>query len=102
MAIGGKKMSDYKLLPSLRPLAIWIGVMVVYCVRLEMKAQEVTLQVFAMVGGFFLFGAALTILVQIVRKKEFGWTMSFVGTLGFGVLLAIVMLSLKKLGLIYQ
>ena len=76
--------------------------MIIYYVRTTMLGREITLPKLAVIGGWFLFGAALTILLQVVRKKEFGWAMSFIGTTGFGLLVAFGMLLLKKAGLIYQ
>lgn len=54
----------------------------------------------AMVGGWFLIGAVGVGIVQLIRRREFGWIGSVVGVVGLAILVAGIILGLKQIGLI--
>jgi len=88
--------------PFFRPLTIVAGIMFVLYIRSAARGNLVTLQKFLLIGAWFLSGAVLISFVQVIRKKEFGWLGSFLGVVGLGLAIALLMLGLKKSGLIYQ
>jgi len=88
--------------PFVRPLLIAAGVMVFYCVRRLGSGQGLALAQFLIVGACFLLGAVLTGFAQLVTKKQFNWVASFLAVLGLSLAVALLMLGLKKAGLIYQ
>jgi len=88
--------------PFFRPLTIVTGIMVFDYVREVARGNTVPLQEFLLIGAWFLSGAVIMSFTQIIRKKEFGWIVSFLGVIGLGITIGLIMIALKKLGLIYQ
>ena len=88
--------------PFFRPLTITVGIMLFYYARETDRGNFVGLPKFLLIGAWFLSGAVIMSFAQIIRNKEFGWLASFLGVIGLGIAMALLMLGLKKLGLIYQ
>ena len=88
--------------PFFRPLTIVVGILAYDYCREAYRGNFIGPQKFLLLGGCFLTGAVILSFAQIVRKKEFGWIASFLGVIGLGIATSLLMLGLKKLGLIYQ
>lgn len=76
--------------------------MIYYFVWSAIKQRPIVTSKVLLIGAWFVIGAALVGLAQIISKQEFGWGGSFVGVLAGAFLVALLMLGLQKLGLIYQ
>lgn len=94
------KMSTQHVSQFYRPLVGAVAATFFVRCFLVVRGREMTFVKVALVGGWFLIGAGVVGIAQLIRKKEFSWIGSVLAVVGVTILVAVIMLGLKQVGLI--
>lgn len=84
-------MTPSKLSLFVRPTVVAAGFLGFFCAYVFVRRGHLSLEKLGLVGSWFFLGAAVVSVVQLVRRKESGWTVSVVGVAGVAVIAGVVL-----------
>lgn len=88
-------MTPKSIPPLLRPAICALGAFLGVSLALVGNGRDLTIGKIALIGSFFLAAGGILTLVQFARKKEYGWTGTFIGVMALSMLVAVVAAVLK-------